>query len=105
MRIFRSVYGLMAMALAVCLPSFAVAADARPDLITAVRYAVADVGHYGTCAAKANAELAYQVSADSVSSGVGEGLTKMSNGFVQKALAVREVAEGTTGSTASSQLS
>lgn len=97
MRLFRSVYGLMALALAVCLPSFAVAADARPDLIDAVRYAVADVGNYGTCVAKANAELAYQVSADSVSSGVGAGLTKMSNGFMQKALAVREVAEGTSG--------
>lgn len=97
MRLFRSVYGLMALALAVCLPSFAVAADARPDLITAVRYAVADVGNYGTCVAKANAELAYQVSADSVSSGVGEGLTKMSNGFVQKALAVHEVAKGKIG--------
>lgn len=97
MRLFRSVYGLVALALAVCLPSFAVAADARPDLIDAVRYAVADVGNYGTCVAKANAELAYQVSADSVSSGVGAGLTKMSNGFVQKALAVREVAEGTSG--------
>lgn len=97
MRLFRSVYGFMAMALAVCLPSFAVAADARPDLLAAVRYAVADVGNYGTCAAKANAELAYQVSADSVSSDVGAGLTKMSNGFVQKALAVHEVAEGTSG--------
>ena len=97
MRLFRSVYGFMAMALAVCLPSFAVAADARPDLVAAVRYAVADVGNYGTCVAKANAELAYHVSADSVSSGVGAGLTKMSNGFVQKALAVREVAKGKIG--------
>lgn len=97
MRLFRSVYGLMALALAVCLPSFAVAADARPDLIDAVRYAVADVGNYGTCVAKANAELAYHVSADSVSSGVGAGLTKMSNGFVQKALAVHEVAKGKIG--------
>lgn len=97
MRLFRSVYGLMALALAVCLPGFAVAADARPDLIDAVRYAVADVGNYGTCVAKANAELAYQVSADSVSSGVGAGLTKMSNGFVQKALAVHEVAKGKIG--------
>lgn len=97
MRLLRSVYGLMALALAVCLPSFAVAADARPDLIDAVRYAVADVGNYGTCVAKANAELAYQVSADSVSSGVGAGLTKMSNGFVQKALAVPEVAKGKIG--------
>lgn len=109
MRVFRSlsrVLSYCALALAACIgySSSAFADDTRVALHQ-LKHAVADAGHYGACVAKAEAELAYQVSADSVSSGVGEGLTKMSNGFVQKALAVREVAEGTSGSTASSQLS
>ena len=109
MRMFSSLSRILAVcayALASCvgLSSTAFADDTRVAL-QHLKYVTADAGHYGACVAKAKAELTYMVSVDSVSSGVGEGLTKMSNGFVQKPLTVREVAEGTSGSTASSQLS
>lgn len=108
MRIYRSLSRLLsycALALAACVgfgPS-AFADDTRVA-VQHLKFAVADAGHYGACVAKAVAELTYMVSADSVSSSA-DGLVKMSNGFVQKSLTIREVAEGTSGSIATSQLS
>lgn len=108
MRMYRSLsrllsYCVLGLVACVGFGASAFAGDAYP-LTQRIGDAVAYVGHYGACRAKAEAELTYMVSADSVSSSA-DGLVKMSNGFVQKSLTVREVAEGTSGSIATSQLS
>lgn len=106
MRIYRTFIGVCIAALSLIgYSGFGYAAEPSYALTQTIRYAVADLGSYGEARARSVIEMAYMVSLDSVSSGVGEGLVKMSNGFVQKPLTVGEVAEGTSGSIATSQLS
>lgn len=105
MRIYRTFIGVCIAALSLIgYSGFGYAAEPS-YAVTAMRYAIADAGCYGEARARSVIEMTYMVSLDSVSSGVGEGLVKMSNGFVQKPLTVGEVAEGTSGSIATSQLS
>lgn len=109
MRLYHSFSRLLsycALALFACVGySVSAFADDTRVAVYHLKHAVKAAGDYGASVAKAEAELTYMVSVDSVSSGVGSGLVKMSNGFVQKSLTIREVAEGTSGSTAISQLS
>lgn len=103
--IYRSFIGYAFAALACLGYSGLGYATESHQVVNTMRYVVADLGSYGEAHARSVIEMTYMVSLDSVSSGVGEGLVKMSNGFVQKPLTVGEVAEGTSGSIATSQLS
>jgi hypothetical protein len=53
------------------------------EVVTALRYAIADVGHYGGASAKCKAEQAYMVSMDAVLHADRTGLLSDSHGFVQ----------------------
>ena len=57
--------------------------SALSHVVTALRYAVADVGHYGSESAKFKAEMAHAVAMDSVLDAERTGLLTDGHGFLQ----------------------
>ncbi|MNF24250.1 hypothetical protein D3C85_379810 [compost metagenome] len=83
MRIYRSLIGYAFTALAfIGYSGFGWAAEPY-QVVDALRYAIADVGHYGAESAKCTAELAHAVSMDSVAEADRTGLLTDGHGFLQ----------------------
>lgn len=83
MRKFRSFIGYAFAALA-CLgyTGFGFAAESH-QVVDALRFAVADVGHYGAESAKCSVEMAHAVAMDSVMAVERTGLLSDGHGFLQ----------------------
>lgn len=79
---FYRFMSIAALAIASCLgfAGFASAAD-RYDVVSALRFSVADSGAYGSDCAKLKAELSHMASIQAERTGNLSGLTRESNGF------------------------
>lgn len=109
MRSFSHRIGVLMMGFisALCFGSMAYASDVRPNLLTALRFTVDDLGFHGAESAKFQAEQTYMTSTDAVLCTVTGKLTRESNGYRLSELvntASSEVAKGMTGVGASAAL-
>ena len=87
MKFFRSVLGYAALTIAACLNAVGYA-SANTNLVEYhLRTAIKEVGSYGESIAKYKAEAMYMVGLDERPDTISSGLTKQSNGFIQKVLA------------------
>ena len=83
MRMYRTMIGYAFAALAFLGYSGFGYASEPSHVVTALRYAVADVGHYGSESAKFKAEQAHAVSMDSVKAVALGGLIGDGKGYLQ----------------------
>lgn len=87
MKYFRSALGYVALAFAACLGAVGYA-SANVNLVEYhLRTAAATLGSYGESIAKFKAEAMYMAGANERPDTISSGLTKQSNGFIQKVLA------------------
>lgn len=87
MKYFRSALGYVALAIAACLGAVGYA-SANANLVEYhLRTAIKEVGGWGESLAKFKAEAMYMAGVDERPDTISSGLTKQSNGFIQKVLA------------------
>lgn len=94
---FYRFMSIAALAIASCVgfAGFASAAD-RYDVVSALRFSVAEVGAYGAESAKCKAELAHMATIKFERTGSLNGLTRESNGYRLTAM-VTETESGVAG--------
>lgn len=97
MRMFRTLLGHLAFALASCLSLVGFASATESLTSHHFRALALDSGSYGAETAKLKAELAHMQSIDAERTGSQTSLISLSNHFVQAFLTKCGVAEGKTG--------